>query len=143
MLVAIIVCLVLLLAAAVAFIFWLFKVLKNTFTIAEGYAEMLQGRTPRRMKQAYDGKYYPANVIAQVKFNSPSEGKIVDWSMYEKYKIVGFTVLTTDRPQDYYGDEFIDSLDEETMKELLKPVLIKNALVYAPFEGEWTWKSAE
>jgi hypothetical protein len=131
-----------LLGCSGAFIFYLLKVLKNTLNIVEEMSELAQGRTPRRMQEAYDGKYYPATVIAQVKFNSPSEGKITDWSRYEDKKIVGFTIMTTDKIEDYYGKEFIEALPQEDLEELEKPVIIKNVLVYAPSEGDWMWKSA-
>lgn len=132
-----------LLLGAAAFIFWLLGVLKNTFHITENLVDMVQGKSPRAMKEAYDGKYYPATVIAQVKFGQPSEGKVVDWSLYEEKKIIGFFMLTTDKPEDYYGKEFIENLEEEELEELLKPVIIKNALVYAVREDDWFWKSVE
>lgn len=132
-----------LLLGAAAFIFWLLRVLKNTFHVTENLVDLLQGKSPRAMKEAYDGKYYPATVIAQVKFSQPSEGKIVDWSLYETKKIIGFFMLTTDKPEDYYGKEFIENLEEEELEELLKPVIIKNALVYAVREDDWFWKSVE
>lgn len=131
-----------LLLGAAAFIFWLLGVLKNTFTITENLIDMAQGKPPRAMKEAYDGKYYPATVIAQVKFDQPHEGKVVDWSLYEDKKIVGFIMLTTDKIEDYYGKEFIEMLDEEDLEELLKPVIIRNAQVYAVREDDWLWKSA-
>lgn len=132
-----------LLLGAAAFIFWLLRVLKNTFHVTENLVDLLQGKSPRAMKEAYDGKYYPATVIAQVKFGQPSEGKVVDWSLYEEKKIIGFFMLTTDKPEDYYGKEFIENLEEEELEELLKPVIIKNALVYAVREDDWFWKSVE
>ena len=142
MAVVIIILAVLLLGAA-AFIFWLLKVLKNTFSITENLIDMAQGKSPRAMKEAYDGKYYPATVIAQVKFDQPHEGKVVDWSLYEEKKIVGFIMMTTDKVEDYYGKEFIEMLDEEDLEELTSPVIIKNALVYAVREDDWFWKSAQ
>lgn len=139
----VIVILAVLLLGAAAFIFWLLKVLKNTFSITENLIDMAQGKSPRAMKEAYDGKYYPATVIAQVKFDQPHEGKVVDWSLYEEKKIVGFIMMTTDKVEDYYGKEFIEMLDEEDLKELISPVIIKNALVYAVREDDWFWKSAQ
>ena len=139
----VIVILAVLLLGAAAFIFWLLKVLKNTFSITENLIDMAQGKSPRAMKEAYDGKYYPATVIAQVKFDQPHEGKVVDWSLYEEKKIVGFIMMTTDKVEDYYGKEFIDMLDEEDLEELTSPVIIKNALVYAVREDDWFWKSAQ
>lgn len=130
-----------LLLGAAAFIFWLMQVLKNTFSITENLIDMAQGKSPRAMKEAYDGKYYPATVLAQVKFDQPHEGKVVDWSLYEDKKIIGFIMLTTDKIEDYYGKDFIEMLEEEDLEELTKPVIIKNALVYAVREGDWFWKS--
>lgn len=139
----VIVILAVLLLGATAFIFWLLKVLKNTFSITENLIDMAQGKSPRAMKEAYDGKYYPATVIAQVKFDQPHEGKVVDWSLYEEKKIVGFIMMTTDKVEDYYGKEFIEMLNEEDLEELTSPVIIKNALVYAVREDDWFWKSAQ
>ena len=139
----VIVILAVLLLGAAAFIFWLLKVLKNTFSITENLIDMAQGKSPRAMKESYDGKYYPATVIAQVKFDQPHEGKVVDWSLYEEKKIVGFIMMTTDKVEDYYGKEFIEMLDEEDLEELTSPVIIKNALVYAVREDDWFWKSAQ
>lgn len=139
----VIVILAVLLLGAAAFIFWLLKVLKNTFSITENLIDMAQGKSPRAMKEAYDGRYYPATIIAQVKFDQPHEGKVVDWSLYEEKKIVGFIMMTTDKVEDYYGKEFIEMLDEEDLEELTSPVIIKNALVYAVREDDWFWKSAQ
>lgn len=139
----VIVILAVLLLGAAAFIFWLLKVLKNTFSITENLIDMAQGKSPRAMKEAYDGKYYPATIIAQVKFDQPHEGKVVDWSLYEEKKIVGFIMMTTDKVEDYYGKEFIEMLDEEDLEELTSPVIIKNALVYAVREDDWFWKSTQ
>lgn len=139
----VIVILAVLLLGAAAFIFWLLKVLKNTFSITENLMDMAQGKSPRAMKETYDGKYYPATVIAQVKFDQPHEGKVVDWSLYEEKKIVGFIMMTTDKVEDYYGKEFIEMLNEEDLEELTSPVIIKNALVYAVKEDDWFWKSAQ
>ena len=107
----IIVILAVLLFGATAFIFWLLKVLKNTFCVTGNLVNLLQDKSPCAMKEAYDGKYYPATVIAQVKFNQSNEGKIVDWSLYEEKKIIGFFMLTTDKPEDYYGKEYIENLE--------------------------------
>ena len=116
MIVAIVILSVLLLGA-VAFIFWLLQVLKNTFEVVEQAMDMAQGKTPKQFKTAYDGKYYPATVISQVKFNCDKEMIITDFSMYEDKKIVGFTVCTTETIQEYIGaaaDDIPDDLLEET-----------------------------
>lgn len=140
--IALIIVLCALLAGAAAFIFWLLKVLKNTFNITDYLINVVENKTTTPVRQAYNGKYYPAAVIAQVQFDCPTECKIADFSMYEKYKIVGFTIMTTDKMEDYYGKEYLEMLDEELLEELNKPVIFKKAVVFETSEGEWSWKSA-
>ena len=142
MIVAIVI-LSILLAGAVAFIFWLLQVLKNTFEIIEQAMDMAQGKTPTKFKTAYDGKYYPATVISQVKFNCDKEMVVTDFSMYEDKKIVGFTVCTKETIQEYVGAA-ADDLDDEILEDTFgSPTIFKNVVVYSPVEGMWTWKSAE
>jgi hypothetical protein len=132
-----------LLVGAVAFIFWLLQVLKNTFEVIEQAMDMAQGKTPTKFKTAYDGKYYPATVISQVKFNCDKEMVITDFSMYEDKKIVGFTVCTKETIQEYIGAA-ADDFDDDILKETFgSPTIFKNVVVYSPVEGMWTWKSAE
>ena len=103
--------------------------------MTDGLVQMLDGKTPKQLKTAYNNKYYPATAVVQVKYGNNSEGKIVDFSLYERYKIVGFTIFTKDQPQDYYG-EIYNTLTEEEANELLEPILIKNVLVYEVQEGK-------
>lgn len=132
-----------LLVGAVAFIFWLLQVLKNTFEVIEQAMDMAQGKTPAKFKAAYDGKYYPATVISQVKFNCDKEMIVTDFSMYEDKKIVGFTVCTKETIQEYIGAA-ADDLDDEILEEAFgSPTIFKNVVVYSPMEGMWTWKSAD
>ena len=132
-----------LLVGAVAFIFWLLQVLKNTFEVIEQAMDMAQGKTPAKFKTAYDGKYYPATVISQVKFNCDKEMVITDFSMYEDKKIVGFTVCTRETIQEYVGAA-ADDLNDEILEDTFgSPTIFKNVVVYSPMEGMWTWKSAE
>lgn len=142
-----IVILSILLVGATAFIFWLLGVLKNTFEIVESTLDMAAGKTPRRMKEAYDGKYYPATVISQIQFGCDSETVITDFSMYEDKKIVGFILQTKETALEYIGANLDVIEDEEVLSELKKtlgePTVFKNVLVYAPVEGMWTWKSAQ
>ena len=139
----VIVILAVLLLGAAAFIFWLLKVLKNTFSITENLIDMAQGKSPRAMKEAYDGKYYPATVISQVKFGCDSEMMVTDFSMYEEKKIVGFTICTKETMREYIGVQGNDIPDEILEETLGKPTILKNVIVYAPWEGMWTWKSQE
>ncbi len=142
MIIAIII-LSILLASALAFIFWLLQVLKNTFEIVENVMDVALGKPPRSCKTAYDGKYYPATVISQVKFDADDEMVITDFSMYEDKKIVGFTICTKESMREYMGaaaDEIPDEILEETLGT---PSVFKNVVVYAPAEGMWTWKSQE
>lgn len=145
MIVAIVI-LSILLIGATAFIFWLLGVLKNTFEIVESTLDMAAGRTPRRMKEAYDGKYYPATVISQIQFGCDSEAVITDFSMYEDKKIIGFILQTKETALEYIGAN-IEAIEEEEVlaeleKTLREPTVFKNVLVYAPMKGMWTWKSA-
>ena len=146
MIVAIVI-LSILLVGATAFIFWLLGVLKNTFEIVESTLDMAAGKTPRRMKEAYDGKYYPATVISQIQFGCDSETVITDFSMYEDKKIVGFILQTKETALEYIGANIEAIEEEEVLAELEKtlgePTVFKNVLVYAPVEGMWTWKSAQ
>ena len=130
-----------LLAAALAFIFWLLKVLKNTFNIVENMMDIIENKVPRNLRQAYDGKYYPATVIARMEFGAAQEATITDFSLYDTKKIVGFTIYTVDTAEKYYG-ELVQEFDAEELALLKQPVIFKNVVVYAPQEGLWTWKSA-
>ena len=71
--------------------------------------------------------------------------KVVDFSMYDKYKLVGITIYTKDTLEDYYGDVIteLEELDEDLIEELTKPVLLKNKMVFEIEEGNWTWKSPD
>ena len=141
--IAAIVILSILLLGAIAFIFWLLQVLKNTCEIVEQAIDMAQGKTPQKYKTAYDGKYYPATVISQVKFDCEEEMLITDFSMYEEKKIVGFTVCTKKTIREYIGAA-ADDLPDELLEEIFgTPTIFKNVVVYAPMEGMWTWKSQE
>lgn len=142
MIVAIII-LGILLMGAVAFIFWLLKVLENTFVVIESAMDMVQGKTPKQYQTAYDGKYYPATVISQVKFNCDSESVITDFSLYDEKKIVGFTLCTKETIREYLGTTADDVPDELLEEAFATPSIFKNVIVYAPMEGMWTWKSQE
>lgn len=142
MIVAIVI-LSILLVGALAFIFWLLGVLKNTFDIVEASLDMASGKPSAKFGKAYDGKYYPATVISQVKFNSDSEMMITDFSMYEEKKIVGFTICTKESEREYIGAQGDDVPDEILKEAFGTPTIFKNVIVYAPWEGMWTWKPAD
>lgn len=133
-----------LLAVAAAIIFCLWKVLKNTYLETYLTENMIECK-PRHITKAYNEVYYPANVIAKIEFGSPHEMKAADFSLYQKYKIVGITIFTQETLEDYYGDVIkeLAELDEDLIEELTKPVLLKNKLVFEISEGNWTWKSPD
>ena len=133
-----------LLAAAAAIIFCLWQVLKNTY-LNTYLAENMVDRKSFSIKKAYNGVYHSAHVLAKLEFESPQEMKVVDFSMYDKYKIVGITIYTTDTLKDYYGDviDELKEVDEDLIEELTKPVLLKNKVVFEIEEGNWTWKSPD
>ena len=142
MIIAIII-LSILLAGSIAFIFWLLGILKNTFEIIDSSLDMTLGKTPKKFRTAYDGKYYPATVISQVKFGCDSEMMVTDFSMYEDKKIVGFTICTKETMREYIGAAADDIPDEILEETIGTPTIFKNVVVYAPAEGMWTWKSQE
>ena len=139
--VAAIVSLSVILLATVAFIFWLLWVLKNTFDITENVIDIAANKIPRSLATAYDGQYYPATVIASVKYNSEEEMVITDFSLYESQKIVGFTICTKQSISDYYGSLTFE-LDDHELQLLEEPTIFKDVIVYAPREDVWTWKPA-
>ena len=133
-----------LLAAATAIIFCLSKVLKNTFLMTEGLFDIIEGKQPTQLKKAYNGVYYPATIIAKINFNSEWEGQVTDFSLYDKYKIVGLTIMTKESVEEYYGAELVKELGEigdEALAALTDPVVLKNKVVYEASEGIWSWKS--
>ena len=133
--VAAIIILSLLVLAETLFIFWLFEVLKNTFEIVQDLSDMANGKIPKDYKKAYDGKYYPATVVATIQFESPQKMTVTDFSMYENKKIVGFTIYTNETMKDYLGEDADDG-------EKSKTAIFKDVIVYSPIEGVWTWKQS-
>ena len=145
MIAAIVILGVLLMAASV-FIFWLLKVLKNTFSITDGLINLIEGKQPQSIRKAYNGVYYPATIIAQVKCGADWEGQVTDFSLYDKYKIVGITVMTTETLEEYYGADIISELKDfgdEALAALTEPVIMKNKQVFEVSEGVWGWRSAQ
>lgn len=133
--VAAIIILSLLVLAETLFIFWLFEVLKNTFEIVQDLSDMANGKIPKGYKKAYDGKYYPATVVATIQFESPQRMTVTDFSMYESKKIVGFTIYTSETMKEYFGEDADDG-------EKSKTAIFKDVIVYSPIEGVWTWKQS-
>lgn len=137
--IAAIIILSVLLMGSFAFIFWLFKVLKNTCEIINFSLNTAMGKAP----EAYDGKYYPATVISQIKFGCDFEMVITDFSMYKDKGIVGFILYVKESMREYIGAQG-EGIPDELLEETLgKPTIFKNAVVYAPVEGMWVWKSQE
>lgn len=137
--------------AAVASIFYLIKVLKNTLNIADNALKMAG---EYNYDTAYNGIYHNATVVTLTMFDQAAYAKIVDWSKYEKDKIVSFIYQTPDQLDKYvqqimqeYKNYFDEEIDEETKKiiysKILKPRIYKNSLVYEVEEGNWQWKSAD
>ena len=145
MLVAIII-LAILLAGSAAFIFWLLQVLKNTFSITETLVDLTTGKSAYDKNYvgnrhiAYNGKYYPATVIATVVYESPQECVITDLSQYDEKGLAAFTVMTKQKFSDAYPG--YENLSEEAIEELKTPVIMYNMLIYEVEEGEWMWKEA-
>lgn len=139
--------------AAIGFIFWLLKVLKNTLNITENVINMAQGTSTRNKEKAYDGKYYPGTVISRLEFGAAEECIITDFSAYDTHKVVCFTLRLKESIRDYAAtildlnkdddmfEEDLGMTDEELIKIVGQPSIFKNVVVYAPLEGVWTWKS--
>ena len=136
--------------AAIGFIFWLLKVLKNTLNITENVINMAQGTSTRNKEKAYDGKYYPGTVISRLEFGAAEECIITDFSAYDTHKVVCFTLRLKESVRDYAAtildkvDDMFEDMnmtDEELMKIIGQPSIFKDVVVYAPLEGVWTWKS--
>lgn len=124
--------------AALAFIFWLSRVLKNTCDTTKNMTNGFMKKTAYSLFEAYDGKYYPATAIIITIFNSAEEGVLVDFSQYETNKTVGFTICEPKSIEDFYGIK----LEEEEKMALEQPVILEDVVVYSPAEGVWAWKSA-
>jgi hypothetical protein len=120
-------------------IFFLRKVLKNTFSILDEYIDGVVNDMPKDFKTAYNGVYIPATVIVQLNFECDQYLHVVDWSMYEDKKIVGFITNTTQTPQAFFGQ----AATEDELEELKEPMIIPNAVVYEVKEGVWYWKPSE
>ena len=136
--------------AAIGFIFWLLKVLKNTLNITENVINMAQGTSTRNKEKAYDGKYYPGTVISRLEFGAAEECIITDFSAYDTHKVVCFTLRLKESIRDYAAtildkvDDMFEDMnmtDEELMKIVGQPSIFKDVVVYSPLEGVWTWKS--
>jgi hypothetical protein len=136
-----------LLAVAAAIIFCLYRVLKNTFSMTEELLNIVEGKQlPQSLHKAYNGVYYPATIIAKINFDAKWEGQVTDFSMYDKYKIVGLTIMTKESAAQYYGMDIVSELEEigeEALAALNEPVIMKNKLVFEISEGVWAWKSPD
>lgn len=123
-----------------AYIFLISKVLKNTFN------RLVDARMENKSKcnpeVAYNGKYYPANVLAQTVFGADCEMVVADFSMYDSDGIVGFSLYVPETKEEYYK-EYKGILSEEEYNIVTSnniPAIFPNAQVYEIEEGTWTWK---
>ena len=124
-----------------AYIFLIRKVLKNTFPNI--VVEYLDEKPKMNPEVAYNGKYYPATVLAKTIFNSDYEMVVADFSMYETHNIVGFNLHVPESIEEYYKNYANITLSEEDaegLKNMNFPAIFPNAQVYEIEEGTWTWK---
>ena len=124
------------------FIFLLMKMLKRSFLIIGDFQDLQAGKIPRSIEKAYNDIYYPATVVTQVVFGAPCDATIADFSLYDKYGIVGIQLEVPETVREYYDkSEYADLTDEELNMMFCKnPVVFKDVLVYEYAEGLWTWK---
>ena len=124
----------LLLCASIAFNFFLWKILKNTYKILidneqknniDELAELRAALNNFDNNIAYDGEYYPGHLFLSIEPNTEDDAlvQIMDFSFYEKYKIIGCTIKYNQASEDDYGTH-----------------MIPKVVVFQPMEGVWTWK---
>ncbi len=128
------------LLATMAFIFWRLQVSKNTLSTIESIMNTIANKISNKSEIAYDNKYYPATVIAIVKFDMSEEKIITDFSHYNEEKIINFIINTKDSIEKYYENIFYQ-LDDEELNLLKQPFIFGNVIVYAFQKNKWTWKS--
>jgi hypothetical protein len=78
---------------------------------------------------AYDGKYYPANLIFIARFEQDNQEIITDFSQYENKKIV-YMFINSTLPIEPGPQECLNG----------RPQLIPNVTLYQPMKGVWEWK---
>lgn len=123
-----------------AYIFLISKVLKNTFNKLVDVR--LKNQNTERWETAYNGKYYPATVLAKTCFGSDCEMVIADFSLYESNGIVGFNLYIPETKEEYYKD-YKGVLSKEEYEFITNnniPAIFPKAQVYEIEEGTWTWK---
>ena len=130
------------------FIFYLLKVLKNTFQTVENNTEYDKVIERLNKGESYDGKYYPGTVISNILFDQAADGMMVDFSAYDKNKVVRVMMLCEETIEEHIHNnprfaEFVDLPIETVAAQLTKPTIQENVIVYSPMEGFWTWKSQE
>ncbi len=128
-----IICVLLLGSVALNFLF--IRMLKNTlerFMLLYDYSEIQDNI---KMGKAYDDKYYPGHVVAQLKYGCPQGMIVADFSMYETHKIIGITVCES---ESFPEEEFTKmGLTREMVEQ---PQFHRNVTVFQPSEGMWSWK---
>ena len=134
-----------------AIIFYKSQVSKNTCSNTK------TGSPQFKRYQAYDNKYYPATVIANLVTDAPYEARVSDWSKYESHNVVFFTLYTTESAADYFEiDAVLEELgitdpsaeDRELAANVVardwrKFRVYKDAIVYAVEENNWLWDLKE
>ena len=128
-----------------AIIFYKSQVSKNTCSNTK------TGSPQFKRYHAYDGKYYPATVIANIITDAPYEARISNWSKYESHNIVFFTLYTKEHAADYFDVDYIlkeagitdpSAEDRQLAAEAIaktcrKYKIYKDAIVYAVEENNW------
>lgn len=117
-----------LLIIAMAIIFLLYKVLKNTLN-------MFEKSVSANGDVAYDDCYYPGSVIATLKYDCPEDMIIADFSQYEENELIGITIYNKER---YLDSEFGKAGIPREVGE--RPQFFSNVIVFQPMEGMWKWK---
>lgn len=109
--------------------------LKNTYDKLAKAHNLILSWDCLKNEKAYDNKYYPCNLILQMKYECEKDMFITDFSQYEKKKIIGITVFNK---EEYPAKEFQElGLERQEVEE---PLILNNVIVYSPQEGIWKWK---
>ena len=112
--------LLILCVASAAIIFFLSRVLKNTYK--ELIKMVIEDELNFDLDSAYDGKYYPCTLFLDVTRGSPHE-RIYDFSLYESHNVIGVKLVIDEDDEELYGTK-----------------IIPRAIVYQAMEGCWMWK---
>jgi hypothetical protein len=123
-----------LLIVAIAIIFLLRQVLKNTFNELievyqqiEEHFQVEEALDNFQNGKAYDNQYYPGHLFLSIEPNDEGNEviQIMDFSLYESNHLIGCVIKYNGLDESFYGP----------------PQQIPGVIVFQPMKGVWSWKS--